>query len=155
MKKEMLEEAVLDYISEKFKDKVVGKRVQTFFTYSELVDTVLSFAELLNKNIEELEQGLEQTEKDLADYQFNYPKIKELEKENAELKKEIDEAEIKCIKGECPRLKTLENKQLTKAKDLLLRFVELKNKPCAVEHSVNMLLYENVCVDTKKFLEEK
>ena len=36
--------------------------------------------------IDELEQKLEQTEKDLADYQFNYPKIKELEKENAELK---------------------------------------------------------------------
>ena len=56
MKKEILEQAVLDYISEKFMDKVVDKRVQTFFTYSELVDTVLSFAELLNKNIEELEQ---------------------------------------------------------------------------------------------------
>lgn len=56
MKKEMLEQAVLDYINEKFKDKVLDKRIQTFFTYSELVDTVLSFAELLNKNIEELEQ---------------------------------------------------------------------------------------------------
>ena len=56
MTKEILEQAVLDYISEKFRDKVVDKRVQTFFTYSELVDTVLSFAELLNKNIEELEQ---------------------------------------------------------------------------------------------------
>lgn len=47
---------------------------------------------LLEKNLTlyrenvELEQRLEQTEKDLADYQFNYPKIKELEKENAELK---------------------------------------------------------------------
>jgi len=30
--------------------------------------------------IVDLEQKLEQTEKDLADYQFNYPKIKELEK---------------------------------------------------------------------------
>ena len=38
------------------------------------------------KKIEELEQKLEQTEKDLADYQFNYPKIKELEQENAELR---------------------------------------------------------------------
>ena len=37
--------------------------------------------------IKELEQKLEQTEKDLADYQFNYPKIKELQQENAELKK--------------------------------------------------------------------
>ncbi|MBP5793983.1 MAG: hypothetical protein J6W46_10140 [Spirochaetaceae bacterium] len=36
--------------------------------------------------ITELERKLEQTEKDLADYQFNYPTIKELEKENAELR---------------------------------------------------------------------
>lgn len=41
----------------------------------------------LIKRVKELEQKLEHTEKDLADYQFNYPKIKELEKENAELKK--------------------------------------------------------------------
>ena len=38
--------------------------------------------------IKSLEQKLEQTEKDLADYQFNYPKIKELEQENAELKRD-------------------------------------------------------------------
>lgn len=36
--------------------------------------------------IVELEQKVEQTEKDLEDYQFNYPTIKELEKENAELR---------------------------------------------------------------------
>lgn len=41
----------------------------------------------LKAQIKELEQKLEQTEKDLADYQFNYPSIKELSKENAELKR--------------------------------------------------------------------
>jgi hypothetical protein len=40
----------------------------------------------LEKENAELERKLEQTEKDLADYQFNYPTIKELQKENAELK---------------------------------------------------------------------
>lgn len=45
-----------------------------------------------------------------------------------------------------------QSEQLTKAKDLLLRFIELKNKPCAVGHSVNMLLYENICADVKQFL---
>ena len=39
-----------------------------------------------NKQIAELERKLEQTEKDLADYQFNYPTIKELQKENEELR---------------------------------------------------------------------
>lgn len=42
-------------------------------------------AEPREKRIVELERKLEQTEKDLADYQFNYPTIKELQKENAEL----------------------------------------------------------------------
>ena len=42
------------------------------------------------KRIAELEQKLEQTEKDLADYQFNYLSIKELSKENAELKSQIE-----------------------------------------------------------------
>ena len=65
MKKEILEQAVLDYINEKFKDKVVDKRVQTIFTYSELVDTVLSFAELLNKNIEMLEKENEELRAEL------------------------------------------------------------------------------------------
>ena len=37
----------------------------------------------------ELENKLEQTEKALADYQFNHPSIKELEQENAALKNEI------------------------------------------------------------------
>ena len=46
--------------------------------------------EELKAQVEELEQKLEQTEKDLADYQFNYPSIKELSKENAELKAQIE-----------------------------------------------------------------
>ena len=45
--------------------------------------------EIICKENAELEQKLEQTEKDLADYQFNYPSIKELSKENAELKAEL------------------------------------------------------------------
>ena len=40
---------------------------------------------------EQLEEKLEQAEKDLADYQFNYPTIKELEKENAELRARVNE----------------------------------------------------------------
>ena len=41
---------------------------------------------VLEKENAELERKLEQTEKDLADYQFNYPTIKELQEEIAELK---------------------------------------------------------------------
>lgn len=50
-----------------------------------------------DKQIKELEQKLEQTEKDLADYQFNYPTIKELEKEKCELLGIIQEKD-KAIK---------------------------------------------------------
>ena len=49
----------------------------------------LAGAEQIEKRIAELERKLEQTEKDLADYQFNYPTIKELEKENAEFKEQL------------------------------------------------------------------
>lgn len=60
-------------------------------------DKIKNFMDIVNKalkqkgeRIAELEQKLEQTEKDLADYQFNYPKIKELEKENERLKGDLE-----------------------------------------------------------------
>jgi hypothetical protein len=53
-----------------------------------LVKAYLAGAEPREKRIAELERKLEQTENDLADYQFNYPTIKELQKENADLKEE-------------------------------------------------------------------
>ena len=55
-----------------------------------LRNAYISSAEPREKQIAELEQKLEQTEKDLADYQFNYPTIKELQQENADLKEEIN-----------------------------------------------------------------
>lgn len=117
----------------------------------------VSVIEQRNKKIAELKQKLEQTEKDLADYQFNYPKIKELEKENAELKMKIygggyemiitkKDADIILLEKENAELKEqnrnyeqlidngsvtlakerLKNyKQLTKAKKLLAKWVEL------------------------------
>ena len=77
----------------------------------------------------------------------------ELEKENAELKLKLE-----ALEGQTP-WKDIKDKsevieQLTKAKDLLLRFVELKNKPCASGHSINMLLYENICAETEQFLKD-
>ena len=45
--------------------------------------------------IQELEQKLEQTEKDLADYQFNYPSIKELEEETNKLLDVINNQDVK------------------------------------------------------------
>ena len=72
--------------------------------------------------IKSLEQKLEQTEKDLTDYQFNYPTIKELEQENAELKHTI--AELRRDKDVLnihtkaqEKLAEYRGEQLTKAKD--------------------------------------
>lgn len=69
------------------------------------------------EKIEELEQKLEQTEKDLADYQFNYPTIKELQKENAEL-----EAIVRNTKAvdESFALQTI---RLTNAKQIIRDFI--------------------------------
>lgn len=50
----------------------------------------------LKKENAELERKLEQTEKDLTDYQFNYPKILDLEKENAELKEKLNRHKHGC-----------------------------------------------------------
>lgn len=49
--------------------------------------------------IKSLEQKLEQTEKDLADYQFNYPKIKELEKEAEEINITYENNVFHCTKN--------------------------------------------------------
>ena len=69
-----------------------------------------------------------------------------LDVENAELRKD-------CIESEEDNNKLRENiYKIDVAKDLLLRFVELKNKPCASGHSINMLLYENICAETEQFL---
>lgn len=71
------------------------------------------------EQIIDLERKLEQTEKDLADYQFNYPKIKDLEKENAELKKEysdnlsLKDEELMCLETEF-------NTYKLKAKEIIL-----------------------------------
>lgn len=64
----------------------------------------------------------------------------------------FDQLRMEVIKLD--NINRLQGEQLTKAKDLLLRFIELKNKPCAVGHSVNMLLYENICADVKQFLKD-
>lgn len=56
------------------------------FLYSLYIDS----AEPREKRIIELEQKLEQTEKDLAEYQFNYPTIKELEKGCEETQELLD-----------------------------------------------------------------
>jgi septal ring factor EnvC (AmiA/AmiB activator) len=75
----------------------------------------------LTDKVRELEQKLEQTEKDLADYQFNYPTIKELQKENAELK-EQHEVSARNMSSFIESLSKSENeakKQLTKAKEII------------------------------------
>ena len=83
--------------------------------------------------------------------------LKDFEKENAELKnrdcwKSCEYANPKAeLIGQ--HIKDVQN--INKAKDLLLRFIDLKNKPCAVGHSINMLLYENICADADQFLKEE
>ena len=87
--------------------------------------------------------------------------IKELQEEITELKGIKDVATL--IRANNDTVTTLmqlnnmlvsKNQQLTKAKDLFLRFIGLKNKPCASGHSINMLLYENICAEAEQFLSE-
>ena len=108
------------------------------YRYSDVKEAYQKGAEPREKRIAELEQKLEQTEKDLADYQFNYPTIKELEKENAELKEKLERAERardywkdssfdwrhKCTSRRPFRVAVKAQKQLTKAKEIIREFVE-------------------------------
>ncbi len=55
----------------------------------QVLKAYLAGAEPREKRIAELEQKLEQTEKDLADYQFNYPTIKELEAQIEKMKCDV------------------------------------------------------------------
>lgn len=98
---------------------------------------------LMCQKVAELEQKLEQTEKDLADYQFNYPTIKALEQELADVKhlclasdkineqlnntiinlsKENAELKETVMKMNDVITKTFSN--LAKAKELLKKYVE-------------------------------
>lgn len=76
--------------------------------------------------IKELEQKLEQTEKDLADYQFNYPSIRELSKENAELKRINSEtiSQLNLDNGEL----IIKVEQLENDKKELLGIIQGKDK---------------------------
>ena len=80
-------------------------------------------------------------------------RIADLENENAELKEKLKPENCLKLLAKDGYIK-FTSEQLTKAKDLLLRFIELKNKPCAVGHSVNMLLYENIRSEAEQFLKE-
>ena len=89
----------------------------------------LAGAEPREKQIAELEQKLEQTEKDLADYQFNYPTIKELQKENAELKGLVNQYKAsKCGSISLVNRNMIMFDQLTKAKEIIKSFITLLTK---------------------------
>lgn len=109
----------------------------------------------IQKDVAELERKLEQAEKDLLDYQFNYPTIKELQKENAELKSIKDVAAL--IRANNDTVVTLmqlnnqlvsKNQQLTKAKSLLAKWVDLYNP------KIEGFPKTPIQVDTEKFLKE-
>ena len=118
------------------------------------------------KQIEELEDKLEQTEKDLADYQFNYPTIKELEKENARLttnektllaeRKIIvkENAELKArlnainlLTPELEKLSKLKTQQLTKAKVALRNVIDYLGQFCSD--------YPDCVIEAEKILKEE
>lgn len=112
-----------------------------------LVDKVRVIAErqkLLKENAE-LEQKLEQAEKDLADYQFNYPTIKELEKKNAELKR--DKEDLIFIRNQKADYINELKYQLTKAKEL----IEDMYDAIPSSHSD---YYKNVMERARQFLRE-
>lgn len=82
-------------------------------------------AEPREKQIEELERKLEQTEKDLADYQFNYPTIKELQKENAELKEKLEIEQN--ARGDWFGKAVTKDRRLNEAKEIIRELISMKS----------------------------
>lgn len=83
--------------------------------------TCKSYAPDYEGYIADLEQKLEQTEKDLADYQFNYPTIKELQEKNTELKKrnlDVQDAVTMQMYTNIAN-KEIADKQLAHAKEII------------------------------------
>jgi hypothetical protein len=107
---------------------------------------------VLEKENAELERKLEQTEKDLADYQFNYPTIKELQKENAELK-----AHHKSVCDTLTNTHRNLGEQLTKAKELIKMFSAFVNNEIEYdpEHPQEHTdLWNKLCEKAEQFLKE-
>ena len=126
------------------------ERKEAYLAGAEEVKADCDFAlEGRDVKIMELEQKLEQTEKDLADYQFNYPTIKELEKENAELKEQNNHLYNDLTMTEAENAGRKD--QLTKAKELLNEFMkyEINEYDGSLE-----IHFEELKKQTEQFIKE-
>jgi hypothetical protein len=111
----------------------------------DFIKAMVEFAEPREKRIAELEDKLEQTENDLADYQFNYPTIKELQKENARLK-EINTHILSQLNLDNGELIT----QLTKAKE----YIKLLLMNCVSVYESTGKTIAEIQVEAEQFLKD-
>ena len=103
-----------EYFRKNYPDSCWGDRPLS--PYWDYFQSGVEFGERQSeKKIADLERKLEQTEKDLADYQFNYPTIKELQEENAELKAKNKWYSEQVCNKECAEVWG----QLTNAKEMI------------------------------------
>lgn len=113
------------------------------------VDTLTAMVGFAEQETKELEQKLEQTEKDLADYQFNYPTIKELQKENAELEETLG----KCAK--MPVLYCLGAKEtITKAKEIIKKLYPFVRDKCYTTTLSENKERQSLITEAEQFLKE-
>lgn len=89
--------------------------------------------------IKSLEQKLEQTEKDLADYQFNYPTIKELEEE---IRKKAD------TNHSLVEQMAEQNEQLEQSKEIIKKFIQWNYGCCDIPD------YKKIVKQAEQFLKE-
>ena len=115
----------------------------------DLIEGYIAGTEPREKRIADLERKLEQTEKDLTDYQFNYPKIKELEEANGkllqritQLEKDVTENESDCSMCDFPKLKQDLEKQLEQAKKYLEECVYNVVSPERLRNDIAQFLKE-------------
>lgn len=120
MTKEEIRKEVKDYLRQQYHLNGGG------IVFGNLEELLLSFAELKEKRIEEL-LALVQAERKRQEQcdDIHLRKIADLEQENAELKKEVEDSNEKVVHLACNQNKDLKYK-LTKARELLNEFLDFE-----------------------------
>lgn len=153
MAKEELKQEAYRFIDERFKHEVLGMRVQGLFTYWELLNSVVDFAEPRKKRIEELLAliNAERKRQEECD-NVHLRKISDLEKENAELKRDRDLA-VRYYHEQTFDLEVTKD-NLTKARKIIENLLQSQPTPSSMYEETDLIDWRESIKEAEQFLKE-